>query len=156
MTDKLMPDIIQPEGLLVAEKYLECGNDSKATAAALNMPIEQIEAQLKKNEVRSFINRRFNEYGFRNKNRFFGLMDQLINMKIEEMEESQIGSSLDIAELMKMYHKFKMDEAKSEIELIKATAAAGPSKQVNVQNNFGNMPGGDDENYMGLINALIK
>lgn len=155
MTDRLLPDIIQPEGLLVAEKYLECGSDSKKTSQLLGLPIEQVEAQLKKTEVRTFINRRFNEYGFRNKDRFFGLLDQIINLKIDEMDESQIGSSMDIMDIMKLAHKFKMDEMKAEADMQKASIAAGPSKQVNVQNNFGNLPGGDDDNYMSLINALV-
>lgn len=155
MTDKLLPDIIQPESLSVAEAYLECGNDSRKTADMLLVPIEQIELELKKPEVRSFINRRFNEFGFRNKNRFFGLMDELLNMKIDEMEESGIGSSMDIMDMMKLAHKFKMDELKAEADMLKATQASGPAKQVNVQNNIG-MPGGDDENYMKLVNTLIK
>lgn len=155
MTDKLLPDVIQPEGLLVAETYLECGNDSKKTAEKLGLPAEQIDSHLKKNEVRAFINRRFNEYGFRNKDRFFGLLDEIINLKIQEMDETQIGSSMDIMDILKMAHKFKMDEMKVEVDMVKATKDAGPTKQVNVQNNIG-MPGGDDENYMKLVNTLIK
>lgn len=154
MTDKLLPDIIQPESLQVAEAYLECGNDSKKTAAVLSLPIETIEAELKKNEVRTFINRRFNEFGFRNKNRIFGVMDQLISMKIEEMEESETGSGYDIMDMLKVYHKMKMDEIKAETDSIKAQQALAPGKQTNIQNNFGNMPGGDDQNYMKLVSVL--
>lgn len=155
MTDKLLPDIIQPEGLQVAETYLLCGGDSKRTAQELGLPIPEVEAQLKKNEVRTYINRQFNEQGFRNKFRIFGVMDQLLNMKLDEIQETSVGTSLDVVDLIKVMHKMKMDELKMEVELAKAQHASGPTTQTNIQNNI-NMPGGDDENYMALVNKLMK
>lgn len=155
MTDKLLPDIIQPEGLQVAETYLMLGGDSKRTASELNLPVAEVEAQLKKNEVRTYINRQFHEQGFRNKFRIFGVMDQLLNMKLEEIQDTQVGTSVDIVDLIKVMHKMKMDEMKMEAELLKAqSATSGPTNQTNIQNNI-NMPGGDDENYMALINKLV-
>lgn len=155
MTDKLLPDIIQPEGLQIAETYLMCGGDSKRVASELSLPVAEVEAQLKKNEVRSYINRQFNEQGFRNKFRIFGVMDQLLNMKLEEIQETQVGTSMDIVDLIKVMHKMKMDEMKMEAEMLKAQQASAPTTQTNIQNNI-NMPGGDDENYMSLINKLMK
>lgn len=153
MTDKLLPDIIQPEGLEIAEAYLTFGGDSKRVSTELSIPIAEVDAQLKKGEVRSYINRQFNETGFRNKHRIFGVMDQLLNMKLEEIQETEVGTSVDIVDLIKVMHKMKMDEMKMEVDLEKAKAAAGPAKQTNVQINNG-MAGGDDENYLKLLNVL--
>lgn len=154
-TDKLLPDIIQPEGLQIAETYLMCNGDSKRAAQELSLPIEQVDAQLKNREVKAYIDRQFNEHGFRNRHRMFGVMDQLINMKLEEIQETGVGTSADILDVMKAYHKMHMDMMKMETEKAKAAAAAGgPTNQTNIQNNI-NMPGGDDENYMALINKLV-
>ncbi|QIG60738.1 hypothetical protein VPT02_162 [Vibrio phage VPT02] len=155
MTDKLLPDIIQPEGLQVAEAYLTFGGDSKKVAQELNLPVAEVDAQLKNREVKAYIDRQFHEQGFRNRHRIFGVMDQLMNMKLEEIQETGVGTSADILELAKVYHKMKMDEMKMDIERAKATAASGgPTNQTNIQNNI-NIPGGEDENYMALINKLV-
>ena len=154
MTDKLLPDIIQPEGLEVAEAYLELGGDSKAVAVRLGLPAVEVEKQLKTDEVKSYINRQFNEVGFRNKFRTFGLMDQIINMKIAEMEETGVGSAMDIMDILKVQHKMQMDVMKAEADLVKAQNTT-PGKQVNVQVNNG-MAGSDDSNYMQLLNTLVQ
>lgn len=155
MSDKLLPDVIQPEGLEIAEAYLMLGGDSKRVSQELDLPVATIEANLKKNEVRTYINRAFNEQGFRNKFRIFGVMDQLLNMKLDEVQETGVGTSVDIVDLVKVMHKMKMDETKAEIDLLKAQAAAGtPTTQTNIQNNI-NIPGGEDENYMALVNKLM-
>lgn len=154
MSDKLLPDIIEPEGLKVAQTYLECGGDSKQTAAALCMPVEVVEKELKKNEVKSYINRQFNELGFRNKFKFFDLIDTLIEQKIGEMMETGLGTSMDIMDILKIMHKMKMDEAKMEVEKLKAEGGSGPKVQNNVQVN--NMPGSEDSAYMDLLAKLSK
>lgn len=153
MTDKLLPDIIQPEGLQIAETYLMLGGNSKRVSTELGIPISEVDAQLKKNEVRTFINRQFNESGFRNKHRIFGVMDQLLNMKLEEIQDTEVGTSVDIVDLIKVMHKMKMDEMKMEAEIEKAKMANAPTKQTNVQINNG-VTGGSDENYMKLLQTL--
>ncbi|ASV43480.1 hypothetical protein [Vibrio phage JSF12] len=154
MSDNLLPDIIAPEGLRIAETYLSLGGDTKKVASELGLPVAEIDAQLKKPEVKSYINRMFYETGFRNRDRLFGLMDQLINMKIDEITASGVGTSADILELAKAYHRMKMDEMKLEVELEKARAAKGsPSNQTNVQNNI-NIVGSEDSNYMALLQKL--
>lgn len=153
MTDKLLPDIIQPEGLQIAETYLMLGGDSKRVSQELGMSIAEVDAQLKKKEVSSYIDRQFNEVGFNNKHRLHGVMDQLINLKLEEIEETGVGTSLDIAELLKLKHKMKMDEIKAQADLLKAGGANTPTSQTNIQNNI-SMPGAGDENYMALLGKL--
>ena len=153
-TDLLVPDIISPEGLEVAECYLAHGGDSKKVAAELNMPIEVVDSQLKKKEVSTYVNRMFSETGFRNKHRIFGLLDQIINLKIDEMGETGLGTSMDIMDVLKVAHKMKMDELKIEAEIAKNTQAAAPTTQTNVQIN--NLPGSEDQGYMNVLDLLTR
>lgn len=154
MTDKLLPDIIAPEGLQVAEAYMMCGMDSKKVAAELGMELAVVDQQLKSPQVKQYINRQFNESGFRNKHKIGALLDNIINMKIDEMQETGLGSSMDIMDILKVAHKFKMDEMKMEVEIEKVKGST-PTTQTNIQNNI-SMPGADDENYAKLMNVLAK
>lgn len=153
--DLLMPDIISPEGLEVAECYLANGGDSKKTAVELGLPLETIDAQLKKKEVTSYINRMFTETGFRNKHRLFGVLDQLINLKIDEMSETGLGTSMDIMDLLAKAHSMKMAEMKMEAELAKVKVAAAPTTQTNIQVN-NQLPGSSDSGYMNVLDLLTK
>lgn len=155
-TDLLLPDIISPEGLDVAECYIANGGDSRVVAHELSIPKEEVDRQLKNPEVKAYINRIFSETGFRNKHRLFGVLDQVINLKLEEMQETGLGSSQDIMDIMKAAHNMKIQEMKMEAELIKAQTAAKPvaGNQTNVQIN--NMPGASDPGYMNVLDLLTK
>jgi len=155
MTDKLLPDLIPPEGLQVAEAYLAMHGDTKAVAQHLGLSVEVVDARLRDREVKGYIDRIYNETGFRNRHKLDAVMDHLINSKIDEMQETGLGSSKDIAELIQMQHRMNMDRLKAEADLYKAKAAGGPTTQTNVQNNI-NIPGGEDENYAKLLQALSK
>jgi hypothetical protein len=78
-------------------------------------------------------------------------MDALIKQKFSELEESQTGSTKDIAELLQMSHKMSMDLMDREIQLAKAQQAVGPQKQVNVQINDAL----DGSKYSQLVQRLI-
>jgi uncharacterized pyridoxal phosphate-containing UPF0001 family protein len=69
------------------------------------------------------------------------------------MEESGVGSSKDIADLLALSHKMSMDLLDREIQLEKARQGqAGPQRQVNVQINNE----GDGSKYGQLIHKLIS
>lgn len=153
-TDKLLPDIIAPEGLEIAEAYLASGGDSREVSKLLGLPAEEVDKQLKKPEVKGYIDRIFNESGFRNRDRLFGVMDQLVNMKLDEVQETGVGTSLDIVDLLKAMHKMKVDEHKMRMDELKMSQSnSGPTNQTNIQNNF-EMPGGGDPAYMNLLDKL--
>ena len=79
-------------------------------------------------------------------------MDALIRQKFQELEESGVGSSKDIAELLQMSHKMSMDLLDREIQLEKArTQVSGPQKQVNVQINEGL----EGSKYAQLVQRLM-
>lgn len=154
-TDLLTPELIAPEGLEVAESYLSNAGDSRKVAQELDLPMEVVEKQLKTPEVKGYVNRMFNEVGFRNRFRVFGLLDQLVNMKLDEMQETGLGTSMDIVELLKTVHNMKMQELKMEAELTKASQTSAPTTQTNVQIN-NTIPGSDDPGYMNVLEMLTK
>lgn len=148
--DTLQAEVISPQGLLIADTYLQNGQDAKKTALILQADEQEVRRILRTPEVRSYTNAIFMETGFRNRNRMFGVLDEIINRKLEEMEETGTTTEADILELMVKYHGMKMAEMKMEKELheIKHT-----SNVKNVQVN--NVINGDS-NYNKLIADLAK
>lgn len=148
--DKLLPDIIPPEGLMIAEAYIEHGSIA-AAAQALGMGVEIVAAQMKMPEVRHYINTIFMESGFRNRGRMFGLLDTVINKKIEEAEETGIVSEDDLLTVIEKVHKMKMQELTMEIKMLEAqNKLKAPTNQTNIQNNFGG-----SEGMNGLLTQLM-
>jgi uncharacterized pyridoxal phosphate-containing UPF0001 family protein len=82
-----------------------------------------------------------------------GVMDTLIQKKLKELDEADIGSSKDIADLLALSHKMTMEVLDREIKL--EAARANNTKvqtQVNMQvNDFG-----DGSKYGDLINKLLS
>jgi hypothetical protein len=91
--------------------------------------------------------------GYRNKNNIAGLLDEMIESKLEEAKESGVYSNKDLADLLQMAHKMRMDEIKAQTELQKAEATNVKS-QTNVQINEG-LPFGQG-NYGKLMDKLLK
>jgi hypothetical protein len=78
-------------------------------------------------------------------------MDALIQRKFQELEEAEIGSSKDIADLLALSHKMSMDILDRQIQLEKLKEANIKS-QVNVQvNEFGN-----GSKYNTLLEKIMK
>lgn len=126
---------ISPEGLEVAKAYLENKQDTLATAKSLHLPVEEVERLLNKRETKNFIDRIYYESGFRSRQRMGELMDEIISHKLQEMEETGIGSSKDIIEILALQHKMVMDRLSMEIKLLEAQNKA-PTIQINQQNNI--------------------
>lgn len=130
--------VISPEGMEIAHVYLTNKHDVQATADAMGLPLEQVFKILEKKETQRYIDRIFNESGFRNRDKLGSVWDEIIAAKLEEMDDTGMGSSKDIVEILEKAHKFAMDQMKMQIELIKAQQGAGPAIQVNnnTQNNY--------------------
>lgn len=146
----MVPERISPEGLRVAQSYLENGQDILATANHLNLPIEVVEDLLNKKETQRYIDRIYNESGFRNRQRMGDLMDTIISRKLEEMEESGLGSGKDIIEILSLAHKMKMDQMQMELKLLEAQNKT-PAVQINTQINNA---GGDK--YNQLLERILE
>ena len=141
---------ISPEALEVANAYLQL-NDARAVAQELDLDPEIVTSLLAKREVKSYIDSVFFDSGYNNRFLMRRAMDALIKQKFSELEESQTGSTKDIAELLQMSHKMSMDLMDREIQLAKAQQATGPQKQVNVQINDAL----DGSKYSQLVQRLI-
>jgi hypothetical protein len=141
---------ISPEALEVANAYLQL-NDARAVAQELELDPEVVTNLLAKREVKSYIDSVFFDSGYNNRFLMRRAMDALIKQKFSELEESQTGSTKDIAELLQMSHKMSMDLMDREIQLAKAQQATGPQKQVNVQINDAL----DGSKYSQLVQKLI-
>ncbi|QIN92792.1 terminase small subunit [Phage NBSal003] len=151
--DVLVPDLMSPEGMDVIEAYLQCGSDVPSAARSLGMSEIAFRDIMNRSEVKNYLNDIFMESGFRNRDRLFGVLDEVIKRKLEELEETGMGSDQDIMDILWKAHKMKMEEMKMMVELEKAKAAIrAPANQTNIQNNI--IAGAGDQNYMDLITSL--
>ena len=141
---------ISPEALEVANAYLQL-NDARAVAQELDIDPEVVTNLLARREVKTYIDSVFFDSGYNNRFLMRRAMDALIKQKFSELEESQTGSTKDIAELLQMSHKMSMDLMDREIQLEKAKMSTAPQKQVNVQINEGL----DGSKYSQLVQRLI-
>ena len=143
---------ISPEGLEVANSYLTFGN-IRAVVEQLGVQENKVVELLNKREVKKYIDTVYLDMGYRNKNNIAGLLDEMIESKLEEAKESGVYSNKDLADLLQMAHKMRMDEIKAQADLQKAEATNVKS-QTNVQINEG-LPFGQG-NYGKLMEKLMK
>ena len=142
---------ISPEGLEVANAYLELGN-IQAVCIRLKLDEGECSEILAKREVKGYIDQVYLDTGYRNRFKLATALDDLIDRKMEEAEESEIYSNKDLADLLQMAHKMRMDEIKAQTEIEKAKASSIKS-QTNVQIN-GEVPFGQG-NYGELMKKLL-
>lgn len=141
---------ISPELLTVANTYLKC-NDIDETATSLCIDRARVTAILAKREVRAYVDSVFLDYGYRNRFKLGAAIDALIDKKLAELEEADIGSSKDIADLLQIAHKMRMDEIAAQTKLMEARAkseAATVKNQTNIQIN-------DGGNYTDLLKKIM-
>lgn len=140
---------MSPEALVVANEYLQT-NDVGATAIKLNMPSNKVTQYLNKREVKRYIDTIFLEQGYFNRGKIAQAMTDIIEKKLEELEEAEMSSTKDIADLLQMAHKMRMDEIKAIQTEDKGNTTI--KNQTNVQQNFASSEFG--ENYVGLLDKL--
>lgn len=143
---------ISPEGLEIANAYLQFGN-IKAVTEFTGVPEDKIVDLLNKREVKKYIDTVYLDLGYRNKNNIASVLDEMIQSKLEEAQETGVYSSKDLADLLQMAHKMRMDEIKAQAELMKAEHAQ-VKNQTNVQINEA-LPFGQG-NYGKLMDKLLN
>jgi hypothetical protein len=143
---------MSPEGLEIANSYLEHGN-IPAVCRTLGVSENEVSDALNKREVKQYIDTVFLDTGYRNRFKLSETLDMLIEKKLEEAEETQIYTSKDMADLVQMAHKMRIEEIKAQTEMEKAKAQTVKT-QVNIQDNSG-LPFGQG-NYGELIKKLMK
>lgn len=140
-----MPEFkLSPEALALTEVHLQT-LDINETAKQLGISSEEVSHYLRKPEVKRFMDTVFLESGWRNKHKLAGLLDDMIDSKIEEAEETGIYSSKDLLDIAVQVHKMRMEE-------IKAAKDEGPKTQINTQIN----DAGASSNLAKLIETLVK
>jgi|TARA_Y100000310_G_C20352004_1_gene654811 molybdenum cofactor biosynthesis enzyme len=143
---------ISPEGLEVANFYLQFGN-IRAVVEHLGVSENKVVDLLNKREVKKYIDTVYLDMGYRNKNNIAAVLDEMIQSKLEEASETGVYSSKDLADLLQMAHKMRMDEIKAQTEIEKSSYS-GLKSQTNVQINEG-VPFGQG-NYGKLMEKLLK
>ena len=143
---------ISPEGLEIANAYLQIGN-IRAVCEMMAVPENQVVELLNKREVKKYIDTVYLDMGYRNKNNITHVLDEMIASKLEEAQETGVYSSKDLADLLQMAHKMRIEELKAQTEMEKAKAQVVKT-QVNIQDN-GGLPFGQG-NYGELIKKLMK
>lgn len=143
--------IISPEALEIANSYLSTQN-VLTTANDLGLTTDQITEVLDRREVRSYIDNIFLDSGFNNRFKMREVMDAIISKKLQELDEAEVGSSKDIADLLALSHKMTMEQLDRQIALEKIRSnTANVKTQVNMQvNEFGG-----DTKYGSLISKLL-
>jgi hypothetical protein len=143
---------MSPEGLEIANSYLEHGS-IPAVASKLRVSQNEVSEILNKREIKQYIDTVFLDTGYRNRFKLSETLDMLIEKKLEESEETQMYTNKDMADLIQMAHKMRMDEIKAQTEMEKAKAMTVKT-QVNIQDNSGSPFG--QGNYGELIKKLMK
>jgi len=143
---------MSPEGLEIANAYLELGN-IQSVCIRLNLDENTIQEYLGKREIKAYVDQVYLDTGYRNRFKLASTLDEIIEKKLDEAEESQIYTNKDIADLLGMAHKMRMDEIKAMAELEKAKAS-NIKNQTNVQINS-ELPFGQG-NYGKLMEKLLN
>ena len=143
---------ISPEGLEVANSYLTLGN-IRGVCEQLQVEEKKVVDILNRREVKKYIDTVYLDTGYRNRGNIGSLLDEMIQSKLEEAQESGVYSSKDLADLLQMAHKMRMDEIKAQADLEKASASS-IKNQTNVQINDG-VPFGQG-NYGKLMDKLLN
>ena len=142
---------ISPEGLEIANAYLQYGS-IPSVSTQLGVAENIISEMLNRREVKQYIDTVYLDTGYRNRFKLADTLDTLIEKKMEEAEESEIYTSKDLADLLQMAHKMRIDEMKAQTELEKAKAT-NIKNQTNIQVNDGGFGQG---NYGKLMEKLLR
>ena len=111
-SEDAMPQAISPEGAEIANTYLANACSINETSRSLSIPTYEISAALHQPLVKAYVNGVLRETGYRHMVQIAAKLDDLIEKKWEELEEAEIGSNKDIAELLSLAHKMRMDMSK--------------------------------------------
>lgn len=134
---------LNPEALDFVQTYLACLNVDEA-ADSLGISREEAAGYLNQREVKRFMDTIFMEQGYMNRFKLSGILETVINSKLEEADETGVYSGKDLVDILTLMHKIQMDHAK----IAKETA---PGTQNNVQvNNYG------EGNLGSLIEQIVK
>ena len=157
-TELIDPEKLSPEGLKVAEAYIMSGGDIEKTSRELGLPVADLQSELNKREIKEYVDRIYHEAGFRNRFKMARVMDELIAKKLEEMDDTDMGSSKDILDLLQAQHAMKMKELEFEAKVKKELLELERKKEeVQIKNQTNNQYNNyviEESSYDKLISKL--
>ena len=157
-TELIDPEKLSPEGLKVAESYIMSGGDIEKTSLELGLPVADLQSELNKREIKEYVDRIYHEAGFRNRFKMARVMDELIAKKLEEMDDTDMGSSKDILDLLQAQHAMKMKELEFEAKVKKELLELERKKEeVQIKNQTNNQYNNyviEESSYDKLISKL--
>jgi len=109
---------MSPEQQLIVDKYLTL-KDPVMVASALNMDKNKVLKILKAPSIRRYLDEIYLQQGFANKHKLQGLLDTMIDQKLEDALDSGVYTKKDLADLLELSHKFRVAEEKLLIERMK-------------------------------------
>lgn len=139
---------ISPEGVEIANAYLQLGN-IKGVSELLSVPQNVVVEWLNKREVKKYIDTVYLDTGYRNRNNIASLLDEMIASKLEEAQESGMYSKKDLADLLSLAHKMRMDEVKALQESEKQSTNIKQQTNVQINDSYGT------GNYGELMKKLL-
>ena len=144
---------INPECMEVLESYL-LYSDVRLVAKELGVPKEKVTYYLNRPESKRFLDKIYFEQGYLNRNRIQDVLDEVMELKLEEIRESEIGSKKDIVDIIALMQKIRESEAKiSALENPQPKEPRSPTVQNNTQVNLG---AGMGDNYNSLLDKLVN
>lgn len=143
-----LPEKIQPEELIIADTYLSTGGSIAETAERLDIPRNEVASALRKRPVKLYVDSVFSDIGYMNRFKMADVFQTLIERKMEELDEAEIGSNKDIVDILDKAMKFMELTHKMQVSETKTS----PTNQTNVQ--IANFDAGD--NYKNLLDHLFK
>ena len=144
--------LITPEGALVANTYLEMGCDAKKTAKVLDMQPHDVYMLVSSRNVKEYVNGVISAAGIRSMDKITEKMQELIDKKLDELDELDMGSTKDPADLLMALHK--MEEAKQKLINARMPKENNVSQDKNTQVNiFG---ADDNSQYARLMRSIVE
>jgi hypothetical protein len=138
---------MNPEMMEVVNSYL-ITTDARLTAQDLGIPREKVIYYLNKPEAKRFVDTIYLEQGYLNRHRLQDILGEVMELKLEEMRDSEIGTKKDILDILALAHKIRADEAK----IAQGGNEGGPRNQTNVQINSA----GFGDNYNSLLDKIMS
>jgi hypothetical protein len=142
---------ISPENLEVANAYLQNGSIQQV-ARSLAISESDVTEVLARREVRAYIDSIYLDHGYRNRFKLAETLDLLINEKLREAESTEMYTNKDLADLLQLAHKMRMDEIRAMTEYEKSRETR-IQNQTNVQINETPFGAG---NYGKLMEKLLQ
>lgn len=143
--------LILPEHREIVEAFISEGEmDVRKTAEYLSLPLEEVTSTISLKSVQKFLDTIWFNSGMRTPDKILGKMEEIIEQKLEEMMETEMGSDKDIFEILEKYNKAVLEWVKIRSKAQEVVSNVGKAQQ----NNF--YMGGDPSTGLGALEGFLN